>query len=124
MSVDLAAALLAHKARQHTAQLLAGGRWRVEHDLVFRSTIGSPLEGTNVTKLFQRIVKEAGLGHMRFHDLRHSYASIALAHGVTLHTVSKLLGHSSITLTSDTYGHLLKSSAVDAAEAMDRALAV
>jgi integrase len=125
MSADLAAVLLAHKERQHTEQLLAAGRWRAEHDLVFRTTIGSPLEGTNVTKLFQTVADEkAGLGHMRFHDLRHSYASIALAHGVTLYTVSKLLGHSSITLTSDTYGHLLKSSAVEAADAMDRALAV
>lgn len=90
--------------------------------LVFTAADGKPLEPTAVLRLFQGHLRRAGLPVIRFHDLRHSCASILLASGVPLTVVSSILGHSSIRLTSDTYGHLLARSQEEAAKAMTRML--
>jgi len=60
-----------------------------------------------VTKRFARLVKASGLRHVRLHDLRDGRASLLLAAGTDITLVSKMLGHSTITLTADTYSHLL-----------------
>jgi integrase len=124
ISPPLAAALLAHRERQHVERTLAAGRWKAEPDFVFRTTLGTGLEGVNVTKLFQATVKAAKLPAMRFHDLRHTCASIMLAAGVKPLVVSQQLGHGSVTLTLNTYGHKMPSQDTEAADAMDRALAL
>ncbi len=123
MSPPVAAALMAHRDRQTVEREAAGKRWVAEPDFVFRTTIGTGLEGVNVTKLFQAAVSAAKLPKMRFHDLRHSCASILLAAGVAPFVVSKQLGHGSVTLTLNTYGHMMPSQHSEAADAMDRALA-
>jgi len=64
----------------------------------------------------------AGLLHCRFHDLRHAAATFLLAQGFTLEDVKNLLGHSSIVLTSNTYGHVLEQRQRQVARAMDAAL--
>ena len=65
------------------------------------------MEGTNVTRSFQAIVKTAGLPRMRFHDLRHSCATLLLVQGVPARAVMELLGHSDIHLTLGTYSHVV-----------------
>ncbi len=75
-----------------------------------------------MTKHFQRRLIAAGLPRMRFHELRHSAASLMLAQGVPLRSVMEVLGHSTIALTANTYGHLFLNLLDDAADAMDRAL--
>jgi integrase len=124
MSAAVAAALTAHRDREEVERLQAAGRWIAEPDFVFRTTVGTGCEGANVTKEFQKAVRAAKLPRMRFHDLRHSCASILLASGVQPLVVSKLLGHGSVTLTLNTYGHMMPSQNSEAADAMDRALAV
>ncbi len=89
---------------------------------VFPNQRGGPLDGTNVTHRFQRFCKAVGLPHIRFHDLRHSYASLALQSGVTLKEVSAMLGHASITLTADTYAHLAPVQYDDAAAKLEALL--
>ncbi len=76
-----------------------------------------------MTKDFQRCLAAAGLPKMRFHELRHSAASLMLAQGLPLRTVMEVLGHSTVTLTANTYSHLLPTLMDEAADAIDRALA-
>jgi integrase len=115
------AALRAHKVRQVEERLLAGGRWR-DTSHVFTTTIGTPLSGPNVTKRFQRQLAAAGLPRLRFHDLRHSCATLLLVQGVPARVIMEILGHSSIALTMNTYSHVMPSLKRDAADAMDRVL--
>src|SRR5713226_2522718 len=118
MGID---ALQHHKARQTQERLVAGRRW---HDtgLVFTSTIGTPIEVGNLRRSFGRLLERAGLPRMRFHDLRHSCASLLLVQGVPARVVMETLGHSNISITMDTYTHVLPELQRQAAEAMDRVL--
>jgi integrase len=68
---------------------------------------------------FQRLLKEAGLPHMRFHDLRHSAATILLSMGVHAKVVQELLGQSTISMTMDVYSHVLPSMQKDAMDKWD-----
>jgi site-specific recombinase XerD len=88
----------------------------------FASTIGTPLEPRNVNRTFEALRKTAGLEWLHLHDLRHAFATFLLDQGEELRTVMELLGHSTIRLTADTYGHVLPARARKAAEAMDRLL--
>lgn len=114
-------ALQHHKARQSQDRLLAGTRWH-ETGLVFTSTIGTPIEVGNLRRSFWRLLDKAGLPRMRFHDLRHSCASLLLVQGVSARVVMETLGHSNISITMDTYTHVLPELQRQAADAMDRAL--
>lgn len=114
-------ALRAHRTRQRMERLVAGTRWN-DTGHVFTTTIGTPLDGAMVTRAFQRVLRRAGLPHSRFHDLRHATATYLLAQGFTLEDVKNLLGHSSITLTSNTYGHVLEQRQAQVAAEMDAVL--
>ena len=70
-------------------------------------------------KLFTQLLKDAGLPHMRFHDLRHSAATILLGMNVHPKVVQELLGHSNISTTMDTYSHFLPSMQKDAMDGLD-----
>ena len=107
--------LHAHRAAQD-AERAAWGRAYVDHGLVFAREDGSPISPDVVSKRFQDISESAGLPRVRLHDLRHGAASLRLAAGVDIAVVSKQLGHSTITLTSDTYSHLLHDVGRQAAE--------
>ena len=74
---------------------------------VFARPDGSPIDPDAVTHAFTRIVKTLGLSHVRFHDLRHTHASMMLKQGVHPKIVSERLGHSSVVITLDTYSHVL-----------------
>ena len=114
-------ALRAHRTRQRMDRLVAGSRW---HDTghVFTTTVGTPIEAARVTRAFHAALARAGLPRSRFHDLRHAAATYLLAQGFTLEDVKNLLGHSSITLTSNTYGHVLEQRQAQVAAGMDAIL--
>ena len=114
-------ALKAHRARQLSARLAAGVHW-VESGLVFTSSIGTPLEPRNVTRHFHKVLLEAGLPKRRFHDLRHTCASLLLAQEVPPRVVMEILGHSQIALTMNTYSHVMPVMEREAADRMDAAL--
>ncbi len=121
LSQPLVDLLRAHQVRQN-AEKRTARVWRNSSNLVFTSTIGTPLDPEAFGRTVPRICKRAGLGHWSIHELRHSCASLLLAMGVPLEVVSDTLGHASIRVTMDVYGHLLAPSRMHAAEAMRRAL--
>lgn len=114
-------ALRAHRTRQRMERLVAGQRW-VDTGHVFATTVGTSIEAAAVTRAFHRALERAGLPHSRFHDLRHAAATFLLAQGFTLEDVKNLLGHSSIVLTSNTYGHVLEQRQQQVALGMDAVL--
>jgi integrase len=89
---------------------------------IFTSITGTPLDDSNVRKSFRQILARAGLPAIRFHDLRHSCATLLLAQGVPPRVIMDTLGHSSIRLTMNTYSHVLPELRDEAAAAMERAL--
>src|SRR5205814_4425136 len=92
-------ALRHHRARQAAARLHLGPVWE-DHDLVFANEIGKPVEAGNLLRRsFWPLLAKAGLPRIRFHDLRHTAATLLLQQSVHPKVVSELLGHSSIGLT-------------------------
>lgn len=116
-------ALRAHRTRQLMERLVAGSRW-ADSGHVFTTTIGTPIEPAAVTRAFHAVLERAGLPRSRFHDLRHAAATFLLAQGFTLEDVKRLLGHSSIVLTSNTYGHVLEQRQREVARGIDRVLGI
>ena len=115
----IARALPAHRVRQLQERLVAGSGWK-ENGLVFTTTIGTPLEPRSAVIDFKRILEKAKLPQsIRFHDLRHSAASLLLAQGVQLRAIMELLGHSTIALTANTYSHVMPSMMQEMADKMD-----
>lgn len=110
-----------HRVRQLEERLMAGGDWK-NPDLVLTSTVGTFVDERNLRRQFSDVLKQAELPPMRFSDLRHTCASLLLAQGVHPTVVQELLGHSQITLTLDTYSHVLPGLAQDAAAKIDAAL--
>ena len=87
---------------------MADDAWR-DHGLVFTSSIGTPIEPSNLIKHLDGVLKLLKIDRKRFHDLRHTAASLLLAQGATLHEVKEILGHSQIALTANLYGHAYTS---------------
>lgn len=98
---------------------VAADRWQ-ELDLVFPTTTGTYADNSKIVKTFQLLLDKAGLPRQRLHDLRHFYATSRLSEGAGLHDVKNLLGHSTITLTSDTYGHWTEQMSKAAASRSNR----
>lgn len=99
-------ALRGHRERQMLERSLMGDAYEDE-DLVFCREDGTPLHPDAFSDAFWRHAKVAGLPRVRFHDLRHTHATLALAAGVHPKVVSERLGHASITITLDTYSHAI-----------------
>jgi len=110
--------LRAHRQRQD-AQRREATRWE-DRDLVFCTRYGTPFDGPNVTRYFQRHLNRVGLPHLRFHDLRHSAISFLAAAGVPLEVAQRIAGHSDARLTANVYRHILPEEHDRAAEAMER----
>lgn len=115
-------ALRSHRVRQLEARLAAGGRWQ-DAGFVFTSAVGTPLEARNVTRQFKALLRTAKLPNIRLHDLRHSCATLLLAQGVNPRVVMETLGHSQVSLTLNTYSHVLPALQRDAASQIDAILA-
>ena len=104
--------------RDHRKRMLAEGL--TASPWVFCDTIGGPMQKRHlVRRSFKPLLKEAGLPDIRFHDLRHTAATLLLAKGVHPKIVQERLGHSSINLTLDTYSHLMPALQRDAADKLD-----
>ena len=114
--------LKSHRIRQASDRLKAGVSWQ-NLDLVFCSEVGAPLHRSEMSRQFALLLKRSGVAHHRLYDCRHTAASLLLAQGVSPRVVMETLGHSSYSLTMDTYAHVYASALRDAAAAMDRALA-
>ena len=110
-----------HRTRQASERLAVGPYWD-DRGLIFPTTIGTPLEPRNVAHWFVKLRGQLGLDWLRFHDLRHACATFLLANGVDPRTVMEVLGHSTIRLTMDTYGHALPERMHNAASVMDGVL--
>jgi integrase len=93
-----------------------------DNELINCDNDGSPINPKNFSKRFAYFLKKNNLKHIRFHDLRHSYASLMLTSGNSLKVTSSLLGHSTISLTADTYTHVLSDLKRDAANRIDNTL--
>lgn len=109
------AALRDHRTHQLHERLLWGPGWH-NTGFVFTREDGSPLHPESLTKMFQWRVRRAELPRIRFHDLRHTHATLALEAGVHPKVVSERLGHSSIAITMDTYSHAIPAMQEEAAE--------
>ena len=114
-------ALLAHRARQEREKAVAGKRWK-ETGFVFTTTIGTPLDGPTVSRQFRRLLEQAGFRPMRFHDLRHVCASLLLSQGTHPRLVMEMLGHSTISVTMNTYSHVIPPLRNEVANQMDKVL--
>jgi integrase len=114
-------ALQAHRARQDAEHKVLGRAW-TNSGFIFTSAVGTPFDPRNLHREFKTICLDAGLGDWHPHELRHSAASLMLAQGVKLQVVSEVLGHASIRMTADVYGHILDPDRQAAADAMSTTL--
>ncbi len=122
IELRVVAALRRHRTAQRKERLAAGSGW-VGRDLVFTTRRGAPIDGRELLRAwFRPLLARAGLPPIRFHDLRHSYASIALSRGLHPKVVQEAMGHSTIAVTMDLYSHVVPSLQREAAREMGRAL--
>ncbi|MFI1941237.1 tyrosine-type recombinase/integrase [Streptomyces purpureus] len=104
-----------HQERQNKERETAGPDWR-DNGLVFTTPTGRPLDPANLTRRFRNFLNRAGLRRIRFHDLRHSTATLLLEQGVDLVVIKELLGHAHIGVTAGVYAHVrlrLQRQAID-----------
>lgn len=109
------------RASEKASKDQLGPAW-ADSGFIFTNAIGGPLDPRNLLRDFKKICKDAELGDWHIHELRHSAASLMLAQGVKLQVVSDVLGHSSIRMTADVYGHLLDPDRESAATAITEVL--
>jgi integrase len=112
------------KAQLYTEKRLRsahGGDWNAD-GFVFTSKTGTPLDATNVSHEFRKLLATTKLPQIRFHDLRHTCATLLLLQGVDMNTIKDILGHSQISLTMNTYAHVLPIMKRDAAQRLNDVL--
>ena len=123
ISKDVVAELKKHKARQAVEKMDAysmaamhakrhgvevdRGKYYKDAGLVFCSETGAALDPNNLARIFYNHLSKAGLPHFRFHDIRHTFATLALSEGEPIKKVSAILGHASISITLEIYAHLV-----------------
>jgi integrase len=113
------AAMREHRVRQLQERLAVGPRWH-DSGLVFTWPDGRPLHPERFSRWFEQHARAAGLPKIRLHDVRHSYATAALAAGIPAKVVSERLGHANIAITMDTYSHVLPGLDAQAAGTVAR----
>ncbi len=114
-------ALRHHRVHQAQLRLRLGEAWQ-DHDLVFCTRIGGPLFGTHVLRRLVQLLRTAGLPRIRFHDLRHTAATLLLSARVNPKVVSEMLGHADVSITLRVYAHVLPHMQQAAVDAMERAV--
>ncbi len=118
-------ALRAQRARQAEDRLAAGPLWDGAEpgaDLVFTNPVGRPVAITTFRRAYEGVLLRAGVPRVRFHDLRHSAASLLFSLGVEPKTISEMLGHSTTAVTLETYTHVRTAVLRDAADRLEAAL--
>jgi integrase len=113
------AVLRAHRKAQAAERLLAGADYG-DQDLVFAEPDGAPIHPDKFRKRFEVRIGRSGLPPIRFHDLRHTYATLALRAGVHPKVVAEVLGHANISITLDTYSHAIPAMQESAAATVAR----
>lgn len=119
LGLDTIALLREHQDGQYQERQKVGDRWQ-ESDLIFPSSVGTPTRPPKIYVRFKRIARSAGLPEIRFHDLRHTAASLMLNNGIPLIVVSRRLGHAQPSITLNVYGHMMPTMQKEAAELMDK----
>lgn len=112
-------ALKQHRTLQLQARLHVGAKWH-EQDLVFPNIYGGYFRRSRLYATFKQLLKDAELPDMRFHDLRHSAATLLLSMGVPHKVVQEILGHSNISTTLNIYGHVTAQMQQQASDSMDQ----
>ena len=121
LSPPIVALLRQHRAQQSAERLRAGNLWN-DRGFVFTTATGQPVEPQNILRTVREAAARAYLESVTVHTLRHTYATTALLNGVPLKVVSTNLGHASIQITADTYGHVTDDAARAGAAAVAEAL--
>ena len=115
-------ALSSHRARQLEERLQMGSAWD-DNDLVFANEVGRPIEAGNlIRRSFHPLLERADFGRTRFHNLRHTAATLMLGRGVHPKIVSEMLGHSQIAITLNLYSHVTPTMQRQAVEALEAVL--
>ena len=112
--------LQAHQKAQNEMRLRAGAAWHNDKELVFTDELSHPLSRRTVYKNFKQIANQLDLPNLRFHDLRHTFATISFQSGDDPKTVQENLGHHSAAFTLDVYGHVTDRMKRESAERMER----
>jgi integrase len=107
-----------HQNLQFLERKVVGESWK-ENDMIFPSSIGTPMDPSNLYHNFKRLLRKTELPDIRFHDLRHTAATLMLQEGVHPKVVQERLGHSDISLTLNTYSHVLPGMQEEAAGKLD-----
>ena len=107
---------------QQAIEVLKQQKEKTNDEYVFPSPNGGPISPDSVNNMLKRVLARAGIPKVRFHDLRHTYATIALQNGVDIKTVSGMLGHFSAGFTLDTYAHVTTAAQKEAADTMENVL--
>ncbi len=121
LSPETVKVLSDHRREQVEDRLRAGPGYE-DRDLVFADPVGRAVYDSTVRRAFYGIIRVAGLGHLRIHDLRHTAATLMLRAGVNPKVVSERLGHATVSITLDTYSHVLPDMQREAAAALDSIL--
>ncbi len=122
MPLGVAVILKKYRQQQNKNKLLMGPDEYISSDFVIREDNGTRPRPDYISRYFNRRIKSSNLPHVRFHDLRHSAASLMLVEGVGLKVVSEILGHSSISITGDLYSHVIEEQKKDAANKLGKYL--
>ena len=107
---------------QQAIEVLRVQKAKTNDTYVFPSPNGGPISPDSVNNMLKRVLARAGIPKVRFHDLRHTFATIALQNGVDIKTVSGMLGHFSAGFTLDTYAHVTTSAQKEAAQILGNIL--
>jgi integrase len=122
---DLAIALLhQHRLVEREKRLLLGPGVDCGSDdaTIFTNSVGKPMDAGGLKRTWKRILRQADVGHVRFHDLRHTSATYLLQAGVPVQVVSQRLGHTRTSTTTDVYAHVLPGMGRQAAEVLERVM--
>jgi integrase len=123
LSEEASKALQAHLDRQMVEMERLGDRYE-DQGLVFTTSKGTPINPSNLRqRSFAKLLKKAGLRKVRFHDLRHTCATLALSRNIHPKVVQELLGHVNIAITLDRYSHFIPGMGRNAALTMDEIFA-
>ncbi|MEG0377180.1 MAG: tyrosine-type recombinase/integrase [Eubacterium sp.] len=107
------------KIKQAENRLKAGSAWSNPESFVFTNELGGFIRHGTLSTHFKKVVTAAGLSHLRFHDLRHSFAVISLQVGDDIKTIQENLGHHSAAFTLDTYAHVSEAMRKESSKRMD-----
>ena len=124
--VDLGPAAMELLSKQRTAErekrlkLGPGANCGKDEATIFTNLAGKPVDAGGLKRTWRRIVRDAAVGHVRFHDLRHASATYLLRAGVPVQVVSQRLGHTRTSTTTDIYAHVMPGMGREAAEALEQ----